>query len=101
MCGPCSYDPTKLCSYVDLDGDGNPDGDPLPVQYRGFDDPQADPTGGTVLVQSVYVRYVRGDLYSLPPALHGRRQPERQPALGLPVGRRRRGRPAGRALGPP
>ena len=34
---------------------------------RGFDDPQADPDVALVLVQRVEVRYVRGDLYSLPP----------------------------------
>ncbi|HEY6146764.1 MAG TPA: PilC/PilY family type IV pilus protein, partial [Thermoanaerobaculia bacterium] len=67
LCGPCSYDPAKSCSYVDLDADGNPDGDPLPVQYRGFDDPQADPASGSIFVQTTYVRYLRADLYSLPP----------------------------------
>jgi hypothetical protein len=72
-CGPCNYDTTRLCSYTDIDGDGNPDnspGDvvtPLPVNFRGFDDPQADPTAGLIFVKSTYIKYVRADLYDLPP----------------------------------
>lgn len=67
-CGPCQYDSTRLCSYTDEDGDGNPDSDVLPVNFRGFDDPQADPTPGLLLVPgTVYVQYVRADMYSLPP----------------------------------
>ena len=67
LCGPCLYDASKSCSFVDLDGDGLPDGNLLPLQYRGFDDPQADPTAGLVLARTTYVRYIRGDLYDLPP----------------------------------
>jgi hypothetical protein len=79
QCGPCPYDTTRLCSVVDVNGDGVIDvGDdapavlkPLPTSptfMRGFDDPQADPDPSLVLIQSVRVRYVRGDLYDLPPA---------------------------------
>ncbi len=78
MCGACPYDPTRLCAFVDLDGDGvisagdpaAPNLIPLPATpafMRGFDDPQADPDPSLVLIQSVQVKYVRGDLYSLPP----------------------------------
>src|SRR5262249_37722275 len=64
MCAPCVFDASKLCSYVDLDGDGNPDPGPLPLNYRGWDDPQADPTPGSVLTKTVYVTYQRADIYS-------------------------------------
>ena len=78
MCGACPYDPTRLCAFVDLDGDGTispgdpaaPNLIPLPATpnfERGFDDPQADPDPTLVLVQSMQVKFVRGDLYSLPP----------------------------------
>ncbi|HTY42146.1 MAG TPA: PilC/PilY family type IV pilus protein [Thermoanaerobaculia bacterium] len=78
VCGACPYDPTRLCAFVDLDGDGvispgdpaAPNLIPLPATpnfLRGFDDPQADPDPTLVLVQSVQVKYVRGDLYNLPP----------------------------------
>ena len=55
MCGPCPYDPGKLCAFTDpLDtGDtgffqytSDPGSwwiTPYDASYRGFDDPQADP----------------------------------------------------------
>jgi hypothetical protein len=55
---------------VDLNANGvNDPGEaqPLPSPNRGFDDPQADPTPGLVLLRTIRVRYVRGDLFSLPP----------------------------------
>jgi Neisseria PilC beta-propeller domain len=78
VCGACPYDPTRLCAFVDLDGNGvissgdpaAPNLIPLPATpnfLRGFDDPQADPDPTLVLVQSVQVKYTRGDLYNLPP----------------------------------
>jgi hypothetical protein len=78
VCGPCPYDATRSCAFVDLDGNGvisagdpaAPNLIPLPSTpnfMRGFDDPQADPDPALVLVQSVRVKYVRGDLYSMPP----------------------------------
>jgi len=81
VCGACPYDPTRLCAFVDLDGDGvispgdpaAPNLIPLPATpnfLRGFDDPQADPDPSLVLVQSVQVKFVRGDLYSLPPVFN-------------------------------
>ncbi|HEY2154712.1 MAG TPA: hypothetical protein VGH33_03720, partial [Isosphaeraceae bacterium] len=77
MCGVCPYDPTRLCAFVDLDANGvistgdpsAPNLIPLPATpnfMRGFDDPQADPDPTLVLVQSMQVKFVRGDLYSLP-----------------------------------
>jgi hypothetical protein len=78
VCGPCPYDATRTCAFVDLDGNGvisagdpaAPNLIPLPATpnfMRGFDDPQADPDPTLVLVQSVQVKYVRADLYNLPP----------------------------------
>ncbi len=80
-CAPCPYDATRLCSFVDSNGNGIIDpGEPAPanliplpaspVFMRGFDDPQADPDPTLVLRQRVEVMYVRGDLYSLPPAFN-------------------------------
>jgi Tfp pilus tip-associated adhesin PilY1 len=77
-CSPCPYDATRQCAFVDTNGDGVIDpGEPAPsnliplpaspVFMRGFDDPQADPDSTLVLVQRIEVRFVRGDLYSLPP----------------------------------
>jgi Neisseria PilC beta-propeller domain len=77
-CAPCPYDATRQCAYVDLDNNGvispgdpaAPNLIPLPATpnfMRGFDDPQADPNPALVLVQSVQVKFVRGDLYSMPP----------------------------------
>ena len=71
----------RLCAFVDTNGNGVIDaGEPAapnliplpstPVFMRGFDDPQADPNPALVLVQSVQVKYVRGDLYSMPPVVH-------------------------------
>jgi hypothetical protein len=79
QCAPCPYDPARLCSFVDNNGDGVINaGDnapallkPLPSSptfMRGFDDPQADPDPTLVLIQSVRIRYIRGDQYDLPPA---------------------------------
>ena len=67
LCGPCQYDPNKMCSFVDFDGDGEPDGDPLPRAYRGFDDPQADPVNPGPPVRTVILNYVRADQYDFPP----------------------------------
>jgi hypothetical protein len=78
VCGPCPYDATRLCAFVDLDGNGvispgdpaAPNLIPIPASpnfMRGFDDPQADPDPTLVLIQSVQVKFVRGDLYNLPP----------------------------------
>jgi hypothetical protein len=76
-CAPCAYDPTRLCVFQDLNGDGVLDPNepapsnliPLPSSpfMRGFDDPQADPNPALVLLQTVEIKYVRGDLYNLPP----------------------------------
>jgi hypothetical protein len=65
LCGECPYDSTKQCAFVDLDGDGNPDVAPLPLAYRGFDDPQADPDPTLSFRQSVTIDYKRADLYDL------------------------------------
>jgi hypothetical protein len=78
VCDACPYDPTRLCAFVDTDGNGFIDaGEPAapnliplpasPVFMRGFDDPQADPDPTLVREQSIEVRFVRGDLYSMPP----------------------------------
>jgi hypothetical protein len=78
VCAPCPYDVSRLCSFVDTNGDGVIDpGEPAPANLiplpaspnfmRGFDDPQADPDFSLVFLQSVEIRYVRGDLYDLPP----------------------------------
>ncbi len=68
LCGPCQYDPAKSCSFVDFDGDGQPDGDPLPRAYRGFDDPQADPSNPPLPTnRKAKIVYVRADLYDFPP----------------------------------
>jgi hypothetical protein len=78
-CAPCpsgSGGATRLCAFIDTNGDGIHDagepgpawGTPLPLESRGFDDPQADPDGALVpFGPLVRVRYVRGDLYNLPP----------------------------------
>src|SRR5262249_26563091 len=76
LCAPCNdpLDPIggvfgdtrtgQMCGYLD-DGTGNIAARPLPLGYRGFDDPQADPDPTkTYLFQTVYIKYVRGDLYS-------------------------------------
>ena len=63
------------------------------ASFRGFNDPQADPSSGLVFVQTRTVSQVRPRRPLRPAAgLHGRRPPHRQPALGLAAGRRRRGR---------
>jgi hypothetical protein len=78
VCAPCPYDNTRLCSFVDTDGSGTIDpGEPAPSNLiplpaspffmRGFDDPQADPDTSLVLLETVEVKYIRGDLYDLPP----------------------------------
>jgi Neisseria PilC beta-propeller domain len=78
-CAPCPYDATRLCAFVDLDNNGviSP-GDPsapnliplpaTPVFMRGFDDPQADPDPTLVLVQQQQIKFIRADLYNMPPA---------------------------------
>jgi Tfp pilus tip-associated adhesin PilY1 len=76
LCAPCSdpLDPIggvfgdtrtgRLCGYLN-DGSGNVAPRPLPLGYRGFDDPQADPDATrNYLFQTVYIKYVRADLYS-------------------------------------
>jgi len=79
VCGACPYDATRLCAFVDLDGNGvisagdpaAPNLIPIPASpqfMRGFDDPQADPNPALVLIQTVQIKYVRGDLYNMPPA---------------------------------
>ncbi len=79
VCGPCPYDATRLCAFVDNNGNGVIDAGepaapnliPLPATpsfMRGFDDPQADPNPTLVPTGiSVQVKYIRGDLYPLPP----------------------------------
>jgi len=65
LCGQCLYDSTKLCAFLDLNGDGEPDGAPFPLLDRGFDDPQADPDPTLELRKSVQIRYRRADLFDL------------------------------------
>ena len=78
-CAPCPYDATRLCAFVDLDNNGvispgdpsAPNLIPLPATpnfMRGFDDPQADPDPTLVLVQQQQIKFIRGDLYNMPPA---------------------------------
>ena len=78
VCAPCPYDNSRLCSFIDTNGDGIIDfGEPAPANLiplpaspnfmRGFDDPQADPDLSLTFLQTVEIRYVRGDLYDLPP----------------------------------
>ena len=78
VCAPCPYDASRLCSFVDTNGDGIIDpGEPAPSNLiplpasptfmRGFDDPQADPDTSLVFLRTVEIEYVRGDLYDLPP----------------------------------
>jgi hypothetical protein len=78
VCAPCPYDNSRLCSFIDSNGDGVIDpGEPAPANLiplpaspnfmRGFDDPQADPDTSLVFLQTAEIRYVRGDLYDLPP----------------------------------
>jgi hypothetical protein len=76
LCGQCGWDTSKLCAYVD-DGSGPPPAAGYPLYHRdlagiaggniyfGFDDPQADPTPGAVLTQSVRIQFVRADLFDL------------------------------------
>jgi hypothetical protein len=77
-CAPCPYDATRLCAFQDLNGNGVIDsGEPAapnliplpstPIFMRGFDDPQADPNPTLVILNSVLVRFDRGDLYNMPP----------------------------------
>ncbi len=65
LCGECVYDSTKLCAFLDLNGDGEPDATPLPHDDRGFDDPQADPDPTLILRRSFQIRYRRADLFDL------------------------------------
>jgi len=78
VCAPCPYDATRVCAFVDTNGNGVIDpGEPAPANLiplpstptfmRGFDDPQADPDTSLQLLQTVEIKYVRGDLYDLPP----------------------------------
>ena len=73
-CAPCPYDTERLCAFKDLNTNGAPNtgegpawGAALPASNRGFDDPQADPDPTFRLNKTVRIRYVRGDLWSLPP----------------------------------
>jgi hypothetical protein len=76
VCAPCPYDATRQCAFVDSNSNGVIDpGEPAqanlialpssPSFMRGFDDPQADPNPALSLLQSVQIKYVRGDLYPL------------------------------------
>ena len=81
-CSPCWYDASKLCAFVDANGNGVKDASelapsdlpvagafsPLPPAIRGFDDPQADGDTTYVKLFTVRVRYNRGDTYPLPAA---------------------------------
>ena len=68
QCAPCTYDATRLCAFEEFPaGSGSIKARPLDVLYRGFDDPQADPDPTRVFNKTVYLHYVRGDQYNLPP----------------------------------
>ena len=79
VCAPCPYDATRQCAFIDANGNGVIDpGEPAPANLiplpasptfmRGFDDPQADPDFSLVhLTGPIEIKYVRGDLYDLPP----------------------------------
>ncbi|MFN2387936.1 MAG: pilus assembly protein [Thermoanaerobaculia bacterium] len=84
-CAPCTPAQDRLCAFVDdgnnlLDGPGpgtewqdrnsngffDPgEGGPFPALSVGFDDPQADPTPGLVLLKTVQIRYTRADQWDL------------------------------------
>ncbi len=70
-------EPEPLCGFVDVENgtaDGLPDPGPLPLQDRGFDDPQADPDLTFISTGKVVtLHYKRADIYAgldnpLPPS---------------------------------
>lgn len=78
LCGPCEYDPNKLCAFTDPVGLGDTSFfqypwfpaswsiTPYDPSYRGFDDPQADPSPGLVFSgKSVQITYTRADQFDL------------------------------------